>query len=138
MGTWGTGYFEDDFALDFIDDVEESNDPKQIIKNVLKNAVESNYLESDDATAVIISCTYIDSQLNGTKFSRDEEDHIEVDTFSSRNPSIDFSDLKINAITALKKVITDNSELNELWFENEEDYPIWKNGVEKLIQSLSK
>lgn len=139
MGAWGNGYFEDDSALDFMADVEESKNPKQKIKDSLKIALETEYLESDEATAVIVAATYIDSQLNGTKFGdTDREDPLEVDTFSARYPNIDFADLKTDAISALKKVVSDNSELNELWAENEDDYPVWKAGVERLIRSLSK
>ncbi len=139
MGTWGTGYFEDDSALDFMQDIEDSKNPKQKIKEALQTALMSEYLEGDDGTAVIISATYIDAQLNRTKFgSEDREEPLSVDTFSIRNPNVIFSDLKADAIAALKKVISDNSELNELWEENDEDYPEWKAGVEKLISSLSK
>ena len=139
MGTWGTGYFEDDSALDYMAVVEASNNPKQKIKAALDAVLDADYVDSDDATAAIVAATYIDSQLNGTKFgSTDTEDPLEVDTFSIRNPSISFADLKTDAVVALKKVIADNSELHELWMENDEDYPEWKAGVEKLILSLSK
>ncbi len=139
MGTWGTGYFEDDSALDFIADVEDSNNPKLKIKAALKAVLEADYIDSDDATAAIVAGTYIDSQVNGTKFgTTDREDPLEVDTFSAKNPSVSLADLKADAVVALKKIITDNSELHELWMENEEDYPEWKAGVEKLISRLSK
>jgi len=139
MGTWGTGYFEDDFALDFMQDIEDSKDPKQKIKEALQTALTNDYLEGDDGTAVIVSATYIDAQLNGTRFGAEtREEPLDVDTFSSRNPNVVFSDLKADAITALKKVISGNSELNELWEENDEDYPEWRAGVDKLISSLSK
>ena len=137
MGTWGTGYFEDDHALDFMSEIETSANPKQIIKEALKLAIESDYLDGDDGTAAIISATFVDAQLNGTKFSPDDENPLYVDTFSFRNPSIILSDLKTDAVSALHKVLSDNSELNGLWAENEEDYPKWKNGIEKLISSLS-
>lgn len=139
MGTWGTGYFEDDSALDFMQDIEDSENPKQTIKEALQTALENDYLEVDEGTAVIVATTYIDAQLNGTKFGSENRDEpLGVDTFSTRNPNISFSDLKADAIVALKKVISENSELNELWEENDEDYPEWKAEVQKLITSLSK
>jgi len=138
MGAWGHGYFDDDSALDFMAEVEDSTDPKQTLKNALGTALESDYLESDEGTAVIITSAYIDSQLNGTKFTSDRDEPFGVDTFSLRHPNVNLADLKSDAVIALTKVLSDNSELNELWSENEEDYPSWRSGVENLIQSLSK
>ncbi|MFD2521469.1 hypothetical protein [Emticicia soli] len=35
-------------------------------------------------------------------------------------------------------LIGENSELNELWSENEEDYEEWRGGVEVLIKILER
>ncbi len=138
MGAWGHGYFEDDAALDFMQDVEDSENPKQLFKDAFEFAIESDYLDSDDANAVIVASAYIDRQVNGTKFSSPEhEELLEVDTFPERNPDTDFSTLREKAIIALQKVLDEGSELNELWAENEEDYPAWKQGIEQLIERLS-
>jgi len=45
-------------------------------------------------------------------------------------------DLKVNAVHALQKVIGENSELNELWAENEELYPKWRQTILDLIERL--
>jgi hypothetical protein len=138
MGAWGHGYFQNDSALDFVSDVEYSKNPKELFKHVFDRTIKYDYLDSDMGCEVIVASTYIDSQINGTKFSSpDREEPFEVDTFPERNPNVDFTDLKENAIEALKKVLDKNSELNELWADNEEDYPIWRQGVEQLIRRLS-
>jgi len=137
MGAWGHGYFEDDAAFDFMADVEESDNPKEKLSEALKNAIELDYLETDDGNAVIVAATYVDRQINGTMFSSPEQDEpLDVDTFPDRYPDQDFSDLKALAVRALAKVLGDNSELNELWAENEEDYPSWRQGIEQLLQRL--
>ncbi len=139
MGAWGHGYFENDTAFDFMADIEESNNPKQIIENALDTAIESDYLDSDEGDAVIIAAIYIDRYINGTKYSSEDSDEpLDVDTFPDRNPNINLQDLKQKAIEALNKVINDESELNELWAENEEDYPDCRKGVEVLIQRLTR
>ena len=139
MGAWGHGYFEDDSALDFMIDIEEAENPKEVISNALKIGVEAEYLETDEGNAIIVAATYIDRQLNGTKYSEPETDEpLDVDTFPDRHPEIDFRELRSNAVLALNKVLDDKSELNELWAENEEDYPSWRQGIEKLIQRLKK
>jgi hypothetical protein len=139
MGAWGHGHFEDDSALDFMGDVEESSNPKKIIDGAFDTALSAEYIDADDGNAVIVAATYIDRQLNGTKFSYDDQrEPLDVDTFPERHPDIDFSDLKKKSVLALKRILTEDSELNELWRENEEDYPSWRQGVEQLIHRLEK
>lgn len=139
MGAWGHGYFEDDAALDFMADVEDADHPKEIIREALVIAIDADYLETDEGNAIIIAAAYIDRQLNGTTFSEaNREEPLEVDTFPDRHPSIDFSDLRGKAVQALQRLLGEDSELKELWEENEEDYPAWRQGVEQLIQRLDK
>jgi hypothetical protein len=40
------------------------------------------------------------------------------------------------AIRKVDRVLAENSELNELWLENEVDYPAWKAGVLDLRSRL--
>ena len=139
MGAWGHGHFEDDSAWDFMDEIEEADDPKEVIDAALDTAINAEYLESDDGNAVIVAATYVDRQQNGTIFSSPGRDEpLNVDTFPDRHPDVDFSDLKNKAIQALQRLLDDDSELNELWSDNEELYPAWKQGVEVLIQRLNK
>jgi hypothetical protein len=139
MGAWGYGHFEDDSALDFMADIEDSEHPKKDLSNAFETAINADYLESDEGNAAIVSAAYVDRQVNGTKFSSaDQDEPFDVDTFPDRHPVLDFSDLRAKAVQALRKVLGDSSELNELWAENDEEYPSWREGVEKMIQRLDK
>ncbi len=139
MGAWGHGHFEDDAAWDFMDEIEAADDPKEVITAALDAAIETEYLECDEGNALIVASTYIDRQQNGTLFSSpDRDEPLNVDTFPDRHPGIDFADLKNKAVRALKKLLREDSELNELWADNEELYPEWKQGIEILIQRLNK
>ena len=138
MGAWGFKYYEDDDAYDFMDEIEESKSPKELIEDALDTALKSDFIDSTEGNAVIVSATYIDRQTNGTRFSESGTGEIlDVDTFPERNPNIDLSDLKENAVLALKKLLGEDSELNELWLENEEDYTSWRQGIEELIERLT-
>lgn len=135
MGAWGHGPFDDDAALDFVSDLEEAEDPKEIIIEALDFAIDSDYLETDEANAAIVSAAYIDSSINGTKYTTEGMDEpYEVDTFPARFPELDLSDLKNKAVAALEKVIGEESELKELWDESEE--PAWQQGIEEMIKRL--
>ena len=138
MGTWGTGYFEDDSALDFMNSIEQSDDPKRVLVKAFDKAIRSDYLESDEGTAVIVSAAYVDRQVNGTKFSPDNNGQsFEIDTFPERHTDKNFFDLKPKAVSALARILGDNSEINELWAENDEDYLTWREGIQQLIARLS-
>jgi hypothetical protein len=137
MGAWGYGHFENDAASDFVWEVEESNDPKQRIREALDAAITAEYVESDTACEAIAAAAYIDGQVNGTKFcDADGIGPIEVDTFPETHPNVNLVDLKDRAMQALRKVLTGSSELNELWAENEEDYPAWKQEIENMRRRL--
>jgi hypothetical protein len=138
MGAWGYGHFEDDLALDFMADVEDSDNPKEVITDALDSAIAADYMESDEGNAAIVAAAYVDAQLNGTKYSAsDQVDPLDVDTIGERLPDLDLSGLRKKAILALNKVLADKSELKELWEENEGDYPLWRKGIEQLIERLS-
>ena len=139
MGAWGFGYFEDDTALDFMIRLEESDNPRQVIADAFESAVTSDYLEYEEGSAAIVAAAYVDRQVNGTRFTpADQGEPLSVDTFPERNPKLDFSDLKKKAIQALNKLLTDDSELKQLWEENEDLYPSWRQGITQLIERLQK
>lgn len=138
MGTWGTGLFDNDAAADFMMDLEEANDVRSICESVFQEALESDYLESDLGSNVIVAAAYVDRQVNGTVFSeKDAEEPLAIDLFPDSHPHTDLRDLKPLARKALTRVLSQDSELMELWQENEEDFPVWKDEVAALMGRLA-
>jgi hypothetical protein len=45
MGAWGTGIFDDDTAMDFLNELTDSGNPLQLMKNALKEAQDAEYVE---------------------------------------------------------------------------------------------
>jgi hypothetical protein len=86
--------------------------------------------------AVIVTAAYIDRQVNGSMFSLAGDEPLIIDTFPDRHPDIDLSSLKVETVQALQKVLGKDSDLNELWAENEDLYPAWRQGIEHLIHRL--
>jgi hypothetical protein len=100
----------------------------------------SEYLEYEEGHAVIVSAAYIDNLVNGTEYRNDNEelnDESNVNVFGILHKDLEVEDLKLIAVSALKKVIDENSELNELWVENQELYPKWKQNILDIIHRLS-
>lgn len=138
MGAWDCGIFDDDTAYDF--DGEIKNDARAFFKSSFENVMLSEYLEYEEGHAVIVSAAYIDNLVNGTEYRNDNEelnDESNVNVFGILHKDLEVEDLKLLAVGALKKVIDENSELNELWAENEELYPRWKQNILDIIHRLS-
>lgn len=138
MGTWGYKHFENDSAFDYADILENSTNPEEVLKDTFGHTLTMGNLDADQGQAIIAFAAYVDSQVNGTVYSTDDSGKLLVDTFPQRHPSLDFTDLKELAYKSVSKVLEQDSELNELWEENEEEYPLWRNEVETLIERLKK
>jgi len=138
MGTWGHNYFENDAAFDYVAEIEESENLKEVIKNLIESAFENeDYLDADVAEGVIVAAIYVDRQVNGTIYSDpDRDEPLAVDTFPERHPQVDLSPYRTRALQALNKVVAEDSELLELWSENEELMLAWKKNVEDLSARL--
>jgi hypothetical protein len=48
MGAWGFKYYEDDDAYDFMDEIEESESPKELIEDALDTALESDFIDTTE------------------------------------------------------------------------------------------
>ncbi len=137
MGAWGYGIFDDDTAYDFTDEIK--SDARAFFISSFENAIHTKYVAYDECHMVTVSAAYLDNHLNGTNYrtdSKDEKDERNVNNFRELQRGLKLDDLKEMAIQALKKVISEASELNELWSENEALYPKWKENIEELIKRL--
>jgi len=135
MGAWGPGIFDDDTAYDYIEEIENAENPKDVFIKAFETAMDTDYLEYDDCHAVTVSASYIDSIINGTKPRVDAADE-NFYPFIEKHKMLDVMHLKANAVKALEIVMSDNSELNELWSDNAELYPKWRGNIQDLIDRL--
>jgi len=133
MGAWGMGVFDDDTSCDLLYEAMESN-AKAFIENVVGKDV-SEYLEYEEGHEYIVSGAIVDSILNKTNYSHNTEGYDEW--LAEQSPEL-VEEFIPKIITGLNRVLSENSELNELWMENEEDYPEWKSNIEKIITALTR
>lgn len=137
MGAWNYGIFDDDTAYDFTNEIAE--DAEGFFRQSFERAISADYLEYDDCHAVTVSAAYLDNLLNGTLYRTDNEDANDisnVNNFGKLHSNPKLEELRPLAVNALKVVIGDNSELNELWSENEDLYPEWRGNIEQMIARL--
>jgi Domain of unknown function (DUF4259) len=135
MGAWDTGIFDDDSALDFLEELTQAKDPFKLMNESFALAATSDYLDYGAAQSVLVSAAAIDTLLNGTKHGKDLED---LDAWVLRNRNLKVAPLKVPAVSAIRRVLSEGSELRELWSENTKDYPSWRGGIESLAARLER
>ncbi|TND08255.1 MAG: hypothetical protein FD123_2510 [Bacteroidetes bacterium] len=134
MGAWGTGFFDDDTHCDFLENILRDNISAESFGTYFQNGIDSEYLEYDEGAEVIVAAALLDNLLNGTELDSVSE---ELPGWLEANRGKSLDGLKPLAVQALKKLVAEDSELNELWSENEEDYPEWKGHITGLIERLN-
>lgn len=123
MGAWNYGVFDDDIAYDALDDLRESLEIITDMEKYFDTVIGAEYVEYDEGCYALISAAVIDSVFNETQYRCDDEDYFEwVKTLKS----FDFIPLKQKAIAAIDAVLSDSSEIKELWEENKELYSAWR------------
>jgi hypothetical protein len=127
MGAWGHKTFEDDTALDLLDEWVNSDDPLPLMEHAIQQALAADYLEYDQGHVIAVAAAIIIHKVQGgdTEFEDDEM----VDGVGVWLETLDVARLKAmvpDVIQGLDLLVGDNSELSELWAENEELYPKWR------------
>lgn len=91
-------------------------------------------MEYDECHEVVVSGAILDSLFNGEKYANATDGY---DEWLAKQDKSGLSELTESIISGLELVLSDKSELNELWQENEEDYATWKKNIENIISNLN-
>jgi hypothetical protein len=132
MGTWATGPFGNDFALDWAEDLHESND-LYFIGDTLDNVLSpdnGDYLEAPFGAEGLAAVETL-LRLEGRGGARDDDsaaidEWVEVvqGKYKSR------ADLLEKAGRVLDLVLSERSELRELW-QDSEHFDAWRATVDE-------
>ena len=119
MGTWGVGVFENDNACDWAYELEESDD-LSVIESALDSVLDSgaDYLDADVAeeglaAAEVVAC------LQGNCSHKNAYTE-SIQAWIAAHPFQVNAELAQKAAKVVERVVTDPSELKELWGESEE------------------
>jgi Domain of unknown function (DUF4259) len=134
VGAWGTAVFSDDSALDSLEALVSAKSPTNYMREAFDAALASKYLEYDAAHAVLVSAAVMDTILNGASHADNPES---LELWLSDNAGLDVAALKPLAKAAIARVLSKDSELEELWRENVGDYPAWRAGIEAISGRLN-
>ena len=131
MGAWGTGPFDNDDAADFAVSLDHLEPEYRVgaIRTILTQAAEqSGYLDRDAGGAAVAAAALVAAQ---------RDDHIPIDCIHGPKQLIPElpDDLRQTAVQALKRVLAECSELNELWIDSP-DAEAWLHMVSTLTSAL--
>lgn len=124
MGAWGLGSFENDTALDWVFDLTEGG--LDLIEQAL-DVVPGLQLDADEGSQALAAAEIV-AALNGRGRGNLPE---EVTAWMASVQPMDAQPLRAKALQALDAVLSEDSELRELWAETE-DFEAWKADVEAL------
>jgi hypothetical protein len=134
MGAWGIGIFQDDTALDFVGDLRDEDRPFDRMRAAFEDAASTEYLEYAAAQAALVSAAVVDAILSGSTILDVDDD---LRSWVGGLDPDEARALRTIAAKACTRVLAAGSELNELWSENEDDYPRWQAQVAQLASRLS-
>ncbi|MFH8223446.1 DUF4259 domain-containing protein [Streptomyces sp. NPDC018057] len=131
MGTWDIGPFDNDTAADWsgaLDDASSADARRDLVLAALTRAADTTgYLDSDLGEEAVAAAALVAAQCPGGE---------PVDSaYGPREPVPDLTGLRAPALRALDRVLTEPSELLELWAES--DSASWKAAVDRLRAALA-
>jgi len=126
MGTWGTGTFQNDDALDFLTELGGIESDWETLVRLCKDALRPEYLQASEAAQVLVAAELI-AAGNGKPSSQLPEDAV-VWLKGRKKPG---PGVLKGAQVALDRILKPKSELLETW-EKTDDFGSWKREVEIL------
>jgi hemerythrin superfamily protein len=135
MGAWSHEPFGNDTACDWAYDLESITD-YSLITDTLQQVIDEadEYIDADVASEAIAAIEVLAKTLGKGTQSDSYTENVEAWVKDmATQPSAELLQL---ALTVLEVVQQENSELNDLWAETEENYTPWINTLNQLKQQL--
>ncbi len=139
MGCWGYQILCDDIALDALADLLESDVPEQAISDFLDGMIEDPE-EYDAEQYALVAAAAVDASLHGMElaFWDEDEENEDLATLRELLDGLELSDLRGKAAEALRLILSEHSELHQLWEENADEYPAWQKNITDLYSRLTE
>ena len=135
MGAWGSGIYDNDEALDFLSEIE-GDLTLETLEYVLDKLLEkgTGYLELSDAAASLVTADIV-ARILGHKGKVPEV--AELKEQIAHIKAAPGKQLIDKGHRAVSRVLTEPSEMLELWQEADE-FEGWKSSVEDLLRRLQQ
>ncbi|MEU9083537.1 DUF4259 domain-containing protein [Streptomyces sp. NPDC048357] len=125
MGTWDVGPFDNDTAADFGGDLDEAaaGEREGIVRSALTRVIDTAaYLEAPESEVAVAATALVAAQCPGGE----PADPI----YGPEEPLPDLTGLRDLALQALDRIMTEPSELMDLWAES--DGGPWRANIRRL------
>lgn len=133
MGAWGMGVFDDDTSCEIMEDaIDEGISIENLIDKALASSKE-DYIEYTECHEIIVAGAMANSLINEVNYEGVDD----LSAWLKNQNKEKVTPHKANLVIALNKVLAENSELNELWLENKDDYPTWRGNIESIVSGLN-
>ncbi|MFC9915206.1 DUF4259 domain-containing protein [Streptomyces sp. NPDC059862] len=129
MGTWDVGPFDNDTAADFCGDLDEAaaGEREGIVRGALTRVIDTaDYLEAPESDVAVVAAALVAAQCPGGE----PADPV----YGPKEPLPGLTGLRDLALRALDRVLTEPSELMELWAES--DGGPWRANIRQLQNVL--
>ena len=143
MGCWSYQLLCDDTSLDALGDLADSEELVVDLEGYLDEAImaEDEYLEFDVCQYALTAAAIVDAAVNGIDWELLTEDGKELSEFaeivaSAADQGVSYLQEKAQKVIDL--AIKEDSELRELWEENQEYYQIWLDNLKEIKSRLIK
>ncbi|MET0267738.1 MAG: DUF4259 domain-containing protein [Duganella sp.] len=136
MGTWSVDAFGNDFAQDWAEDLHQTTS-MEAIENTLDTALDNpgGELEAPLAAEALVAIEVL-ARLQGKGGERTEDSAVIDQWVDARKAKAKVrSDLAQKAVLALARIVSEQSELRQLWQESEH-YDAWRASVDELAARL--
>ena len=134
MGAWGAGVFENDDACDYVSEVIGDRDLKRLHATLGRVAnFGDEYLEAPEASEALAAADIV-ARLKGNWGQRDAYT-AKLDTWVEQSRLSPGTDMIVAARNAVQRVVTEPSELMELWEEG--DATEFRQAVDELASRLT-
>ena len=134
MGAWDTDPFGNDTACDWAYGLDECEDLKLIVKALEKvESVGNDYLDATEAEEAIAAADTL-ARLKGRAYVHNSYTEAVDEWVAEQHLAVPF-ELSELAIIVVDRIMTDPSELLELW-EESEDFEGWKKHLVDLKERL--
>lgn len=132
LGAWGAGIFDDDIACDVIETAIHKDQSIDVLISKALSTLNNDTIKTTQGYEIIVASAMSHAKINKVSFSEIDD----LDTWLAKQDTAFLVHRKGDLVSALKRVLSKRSDLNEMWSENEEEYPIWRGHIEALIESL--
>lgn len=129
MGSWGYEIFCSDEALDALEELLSSDDIEQTLEEMLD--LGEDYIDLDAGSRALAAAAIIDGVINEPDYDliAEGEPLEEVDKVISMLDPDETELLAEAAVDAIEAVLSDESELYDLWRENISLFPKWRDNL---------